>query len=114
MSSQQPTVGSTNRVTEVSERVYLESYEELRKSGKCAEEAYQVAKHLSTAVGLVIQSNIALRAIVLYINEATIDKEEEEVEESSHGDSAIGDGSSTNSGDEQDSSELECHVIPMK
>jgi hypothetical protein len=108
MSSLQPTDEWKQRTKEIVEQVYLQSFEELRRSGKDAEEAYEIAKQLSNAVGLVIESKTALHGVILYLNEAELDPGYEQYEDSNDGGSNS-DGSSSSSGDER-----ECHVIPLK
>jgi hypothetical protein len=92
---------------EIVEEVYLKSYEELRKEGKDEEEAYAFAMKLSTAVHLVIQSRVALRAILLYLQSSDLHDRDDDLHSAEA--STNDDESSLSSEEEQDN----CHVIPM-
>ena len=97
---------SNKNNVEIVEEVYLKRYEELRKEGKDEEEAYAFAMKLSTAVQLVIQSRVALCAILLYLESSDLHRDDDlhSAENSTNDDE-----SSISSEEEQD----DCHVIPM-
>ena len=73
MQMQQRPAESKRDTDHIVEEVYLNSFQDLRKSGKDAKEAFRIAKDLSLAAGLVVKSEIALCAIRLYLQDASND-----------------------------------------
>jgi len=115
MNKQQPTTGDgfNEETANIVQEVYLKSYEHLRKSGKEAKEAFDIAKRISAATGLVIESDIALYAIHLFLQKSGGYRNPKNGNEH---DSDV--GSDDQSSDSVRSDELEipndAHVIPMK
>lgn len=74
MQIQQGPFGSNT--DDIVEDVYLQSFQDLRESGKDAKEAFRIAKDLSLAAGLVVKSEIALCAIRLHLQNKNVDSSE--------------------------------------
>jgi hypothetical protein len=77
---QQRPFGSISNTDDIVEDVYLQSFQDLRESGKDAKEAFRIAKDLSLAAGLVVKSEIALCAIRLHLQNKNVDSSEVHLE----------------------------------
>jgi len=113
MDKQQPTERFNQETADIVQNVYLKSYEHLRKSGKEANESFETAKRISAATGLVIQSDIALYAIHLFLQEAGgyhnpnySNKQDSDVESDEHSSGSVR--------SEESAIPNDAHVIPMK